>query len=139
MSKKTEETIVDQMEAITLSIEEAQVKLAELATALKVIKEEPRHGDYGVSCCGRDFFVVRDYQTLELRRCGSETTAMVGVRGDDKILGNVVDLLKQAGDGGVLIALTEKEAKWMANPGQGQWLSPIGQSIEAKVLTALNK
>ena len=47
--------------------------------------------------------------------------------------------MKQAGDGGVIIALTEKEAKWIAKPGQGQWLSPISQSIENKVLTALNK
>lgn len=147
MSKETRNEIVSQIEVLTKTIEESQTRLAELNTALKVVKKEVelKIGDYGVIEHGMTSnddtrIVCMDSDDLFIMSpCGRVNTAATLKSKHQpctyKWYGNIFDRMNQAGKGGVIIAMTAKEAREHLNKasyGEGYTLSDsVDEKIEA--------
>ena len=143
MSTETEKDLERQIEEHEEAIVEYQKlqriktnKVADLRTSLKVIRETPkkpelRHGDFGLYSSQLDALVTEVMDGFQLWNKYHYPYPDGRAPDIHKILGNIFDLMEQAGPSGVIVALTKEEAEYVGQQCFRDYYPEVSKKVKA--------
>jgi len=139
MSEETKEQLQRQIDEEMSTITACNARAADLRKALSLIKDKPRHGDYGDRTY-EEFVLLesRGYRIdsgmhIQASSLRTFSNPFESHQGNSVIRGNIFDDLKAAGPDGILLPLTREEAESLLRNGRYKGYQNVDAKIKAKL------